>query len=232
MSPIEPLSPRQIDHLLTLDRARTAVELLRGLAHALRNHLQVIALGSSLPGGSSDDRIERAIDDMSDLLQLLGQLGRHPDQDLALAPLGPTLGMVEELSELQRNAPALRVVVIKPDESPAVAIPQPALLQVLLNLVFNAKEATGPGGEPVLLTASAEPPGTVEIAIEDRGAGPEAIDPAPLSGSRAPTTHGGTGVFASRALLERHGGALRFEPRDGGGTRTVATLPAVTPRPA
>ena len=47
-APQPPFGPDQIESLITLNRALLNQHLLRGVAHDLRNNLQVVALGSSL----------------------------------------------------------------------------------------------------------------------------------------------------------------------------------------
>ena len=70
--------------------------------------------------------------------------------------------------------------------------------------------------------------GHVSIAIEDTGPG---VDPATLRRLFEPliTTkaHGiGLGLALVKRIVERHGGTIGYDPREGGGARFTVLLPA------
>ena len=81
-----------IPSLITLNRALLAQQLLRGVAHDLRNNLQVVALGSSLGAESQGSavavRVERSLDEMVGSLELLSRLGRAAPGEAASTDLG------------------------------------------------------------------------------------------------------------------------------------------------
>mgnify|MGYP001477232587 CR=1 FL=1 len=95
------------------------------------------------------------------------------------------------------------------------------------------KKAVGeiaPGG---VVEVFVDNPSSVEIRIEDRGAGIPAeerervFEPyVRLEASRARHTGGaGLGLAIARAVARAHGGDVRLEAREGGGTTAVVTLP-------
>jgi signal transduction histidine kinase len=73
-------------------------------------------------------------------------------------------------------------------------------------------------------------PALVEIAVRDRGVGvaPEHRDRIFERYFQAHETRTGMGLglYISRAIVERHGGTIRAEFPDDGGSRFVVTLPA------
>jgi signal transduction histidine kinase len=108
----------------------------------------------------------------------------------------------------------------------AVAMPQVALEQVLLNLLLNAKTAAGAGGE-IRVTARESGDG-VEIEVEDNGRGIPAdrlgrVFEAFESGS---VRGRGLGLTICRYLVESVGGRIRAASEVGVGTRFTIELPA------
>jgi two-component system sensor histidine kinase RegB len=108
--------------------------------------------------------------------------------------------------------------------APSVYCSPEGLVQVLLNLVQNAVQASPPD-EPVQLSVEAGQ-GTVRFVCGDRGHGiAEAALPRvgePFFTTK-PTGQGmGLGVFLAKAFATRHGGTLRVSSEPGRGT--VVTL--------
>jgi signal transduction histidine kinase len=227
------LSSEQIESLVTMNRALVVQHLLRGIAHDIRNNLQVVALGSSLGdegrGTAIGARVERSLDAMVGSLDLLGRLGKQSSVEPARADLGETLQAVRELADLQRNLPTLRLAIEPPPAPTAVRIGRNELTQVLLNLIANAKEAGARPTDLVEVTATMAMDGQVAVLIDDRGMGmpPEAGHP--FFSTKDPALHGGVGLYVSRVLLTRVGGELTWEPRPEGGTRVRAVLPISDP---
>lgn len=205
-----------VDLLVRLDRALGIQELLRGIAHDLRNNLQVLTLGSSVEGAEIESRVERAIDEMSETLQILGQLGRRLDSEPPLASPGAILTLVARLADYQRNLPTARLELQYPADLPAVAIGQASLLQLLLDLVMWAKEATRPEGGGV----------TVRAAVVARGVAIEFVILGLRSGPPGQPAPPGAGVadlrlHVARALVTQAGGDFRLDPNPDGGQVTV-----------
>jgi signal transduction histidine kinase len=113
---------------------------------------------------------------------------------------------------------------IPPDLLPLHGV-RDQLVQVFLNLVLNAIDATDRDGR-IEITVK-QLPGEVEVAIRDNGAG---ITPEYKGRIFQPyfTTkkHGtGLGLFVTRKLVMDHGGTIEFESRPGEGTVFWVRLP-------
>jgi len=103
------------------------------------------------------------------------------------------------------------------------------LRRALRNLLENARRY---GGEQVDMEVASRG-GCVEVQVADRGAGvPEAyreriFEPFFRLPGHAEREGGvGLGLALVRQIAERHGGSVRCEPREGGGSRFTLALPA------
>jgi signal transduction histidine kinase len=94
-------------------------------------------------------------------------------------------------------------------------------MQILLNVVRNAFEATPPSGSVSLRARSRA--GAVEIEVADTGAGIPADVAARLFRPFGSTKRGGTGLglAVAQRLARRNGGDLRIASGPGGTTATV-----------
>jgi len=128
-------------------------------------------------------------------------------------------------------------ITAQPDEALPVLGDADRLIQVLTNLLSNAAKFSpaGTAVEVEVETAGSQ----IRVSVRDRGAGiPEAFRnrifqrfaQADASDVRR---KGGTGLGLSiaKAIVERHGGRIGFEPAEGGGTRFWFTLPLLTEAP-
>jgi signal transduction histidine kinase len=112
----------------------------------------------------------------------------------------------------------------------------PRLEQVLTNLLDNAVKYSPQGGDvDVALSEAAD--GTIEIAVRDFGSGivPERRERIFERFYRA-HEHDyaggmGLGLYISKQIVELHGGTLRAEFPEDGGTRFVVDLPRVDAAP-
>ncbi|MGE0443287.1 MAG: sensor histidine kinase [Gemmatimonadales bacterium] len=223
-------TPDQTRRLITLNRALMTQHLLRGIAHDLRNNLQVVALGASLgddAGGISVSvRVDRALDEMTAALDLLSRLGRTAANEPAETDVGEALSEAVHLAALQRNLPTLGLTIEPPPAPAAVRMPRSELVQVVLNLVANAKDSGPLATDPVTVGVSAPMDGEVALTVVDRGSGIPPSAGAPFASTKDPANHAGLGLFVVRALVEGRGGRLVCDRLPEGGTRIRVVLPA------
>jgi len=120
---------------------------------------------------------------------------------------------------------------------PRVRADRAQLEQVLMNLAVNAGDAMPDGGRLTIQTSAgkdpddpAAEPGAV-LAVSDTGLGMGADTLSHLFEPFFTTKESGTGLGLALAgkVAEAHGGALRLEDREGGGTSARLILPAAPP---
>jgi len=101
------------------------------------------------------------------------------------------------------------------------------LIQVFVNLVSNACDASPPG-TPVTVGAQATTQG-VKIFVQDRGSGMDESTRErmfePFYTTKPPGQGTGLGLPLAAAIVREHGGSLRVETRPGAGTTVEVELP-------
>jgi two-component system cell cycle sensor histidine kinase PleC len=229
--------------------SRAKSEFLASMSHELRTPLNAImgfseVLKEGILGPLSEryrdyaSDIHRSgrhlLDLISDLLNMARIEARQiefNEESVALADI------VEEGLRLTRLTPgeaAQMVTVTLPDPVPIIQADRRALKQVLINLLGNAAKFTpddGRIGVAVGFDATGE---HLEIKISDTGIGvPEhRLGDLGKPFSRVENVMSrryqgsGMGLFISKALVERHGGALLITSAEGRGTSVTVRLPA------
>jgi signal transduction histidine kinase len=100
--------------------------------------------------------------------------------------------------------------------------------QVLLNLLLNALEATGPGGKVRVVLQ--QYPERLDIVVEDSGRGISAENLAKVFNPFFTTKSDGTGLGLANAykIMESHGGSLTVASHVDEGSKFTASLPLET----
>ena len=103
------------------------------------------------------------------------------------------------------------------------------LMQVLVNILLNAKDAVSNGGEVRIQTSAA--PGFVIIMVEDNGPGipPEVISRIfdPFFTTKDVGKGTGLGLSVSYGIIQEHSGHIFVDSRAGEGTCFTIKLPAI-----
>jgi len=216
-------------------------KLAAGVAHELNNPLDAalrcVRLTQDRVNGDEEAReylelAETGMQRMADIVQSLLTFSRNATVEQTPQSLE---GLVEET--------IASVTVAIGDEAPRIlctidpriarhTVPR-GLHQVLTNLLRNAYDAAG-SDHPILIHA--RPDGThLVIEVEDAGPGiPPSIQSRvfePFFTTKAPGRGTGLGLPLSARMVEKFGGAIRFECPSGGGTTVTVFLPLPTPTP-
>lgn len=219
---------------LTRELARQEVEVwkkvIRLIAHEINNTLAPISslLHSARlinAAEARDARLDRIIDTISERSKHLGEFLKGYTQFARLPR--PRLEPVKWRQLIDRLGD---LVDFKVDAAPEhlntiAQIDRSQIEQALINLLKNAVEAGGPAEEVTLrLRTGAEGD---ELQILDRGPGipPEQLSKVLLPFYSTKRTGSGLGLPLCREIVEAHGGSLRIEAREGGGTAVIMSLP-------
>jgi signal transduction histidine kinase len=224
-------------------------ELLTVVAHELRTPATVIGgyarlLLSGKVGPINDEQrrfLEESVRACQRLNAFLGNLlesARQTTGDWPLevreAALGPSVdGVAASLKPLLEEK-AIRIEVRLDPRAAAARFDPVRLEQVLVNLLSNALRHAPAGSTIEVDTRPQERDELpfVEVAVSDRGPGvpPEDAERIFLPWVRVGRGRSigglGLGLAICKRIVEAHGGAIRVEPRPGGGSRFAFTLPA------
>ena len=226
-----------------LEKARR--DFIAGASHDLRTPLASLrAMLDAIADGVVEDpadyirRSQRVITQMSNLTDDLVELATL---DSGAAPIERSPGSIEEVIEVAMEGATLRaeakgVELIRPTSSELPLIPMAAdkIGRVLQNLLDNAIDHTGSGGEVSI--SAVESNGTVEVTVRDSGMGIRAESLPYIferfyrgekSRPRADTEAGavGLGLAIAKELVEAHGGSIWAESGPEQGTRITFALP-------
>ncbi|HEX7488561.1 MAG TPA: HAMP domain-containing sensor histidine kinase [Anaeromyxobacteraceae bacterium] len=212
------------------ERLATFGQLVGSIGHDLRNPLGVIETSLFILRSRAgiDERVKRHLDRIGDQLVVAN-------------------GIITNLLDMIRNKPLskerVQLEAVMSSAAEAVARPEAVryrveglagmevdgdpiqLRQVFVNLLSNAVEAAGAEGEVLVLARRAAD--EVTVAVEDSGPG---VDPGTARRLFEPliTTKDrgiGLGLALVKRIVERHGGSVGYEPRQGGGARFTVHLP-------
>jgi len=205
------------------DRLKTS--LLRAVSHDLATPLTAITL--------QIERLRSLVDDsaVDRLAEETGRLRRRIENLLAMARLEaqnvvphaeptPAADLFraarEHLPLIVESRPVDTSVA---DDCPELFVDPSLALEILVNLMENAHQASPPGAH-IELTAFRHPldPERVRIEIADRGRG--------IATEATESPHRGLGLEIARSLAGASGGQLTLANRQGGGAIARVDLPA------
>jgi two-component system sensor histidine kinase BaeS len=212
--------------------------LLADVSHELRTPLAVLRgeLEAMIDGVHPMDEahLSAAVDQIGMVTKLVEDL-----RTLALAE-GGTLALHKEPTDLtilaQEAASSFAALaasagvairVRMPDDVPLLDIDPLRIQQVIVNLVGNALRYA-PQGSSVEIVGAAHD-GTVTVAVTDGGPGiaPDVLPNLFERFAKSEDSRGtGLGLAIARRLVEAHGGSIRADVPESGGTTITFELPA------
>ena len=216
----------QQKQLITNETFVALGEMSSAVAHSLRNPLATIRSSAELalefdsgPAHKNITDIIGQVDRMSkwvrELLQSLRPLHDEPEPVNLVAALQDSLVAFE-----QQIAKAGVHVVFEPKETPMVLSQQVQLSQILNSLLANALEAMDKGGTLTIALESTDFRG-VSVVVSDTGKGMNEEQRSMAFRPFFTTKQGGLGVglVLVKRIMERCGGAVSLDSREGEGTR-------------
>lgn len=242
---LSPLRAKLIESEALIERHEKLASLgvlAAGVAHEIRNPLTAIkarlftqmkALAHASRERADAEFIGREIDRLD---KIVGEFLRfaRPGEPV-LAPVSPKdlLHEVRELMVPQCQLSSIDLVIDRATET-TISADREQLKQVLINLVRNAAEALKEGNRIVLraldarMTLGGRVQPVITLEVEDSGPGIAPDVQARLFDPFFTTKPTGTGLGLSIAarIVEKHGGALRYQTAPGRGTTFGVILPA------
>lgn len=226
--------------------------LAGGIAHDLNNVLTPILMSVQLLSQDEDDAqrrellgtMEAAVKRGSEMIRQVLTFARGVDGRRVAVDISTLL---DDLQALIRDLVprGITVRVERPDARHSTVGDPTQLLQVLVNLVTNARDAIGETGK-ISITASpleivdeytsvshsASPGHYVQIAVEDDGQGmPAHVAEKIFEPFFTTKPHGkgtGLGLATSLSIIRSHGGFMQVYSEEGRGTRFIVGLPIIS----
>ena len=206
-------------------------QMVAGVAHEVRQPLFALGTAAFVIGDKLKDRTDigtqvalvqresrRVNALMDELLEFAG-----PDARVTTKPTPPAV-LLHEAADIFRaeHETEIQVVVEEEPGLPSVPADPVRLVQVLVNLMGNARKHAA-GITRIVLRARGEP-GTIVLEVENDGAGiaPDALPRIfePFFG-HGKTKGSGLGLAIARKVVLQHGGELSVASRPGGTTFKV-----------
>ncbi len=205
--------------------------LLAGIAHEVRNPLGALdlfagLLAEELHGGPEAAHVARIQTELAALSKVVEEFldyarARPPLRERV--DLGLLLG---EVADLAQPLASLRQVSLSVEARGEARADREQLRRAAVNLVRNAVEAAPAASEVELAGRVAD--GEAVIEVRDRGPGLAPDARASLFRPFFTTKEGGTGLGLALAkkVADAHGGTLRLQDRDDGGTVARLAIPS------
>lgn len=227
----------QQEQLVRTGKLASVGELAAGIAHEIGNPIAVIQGYMEMLSDadlSDEDRrnylriMEDAIQRVSTIIRDLLDFARPVPEDEFGGDAVVAVQTVEKLLGHQKRLRHVTLTVEAEVETAPVPIPSGRLEQVLINLLFNAADATPEGGHVSLRVMTHDT--QVMVEVSDDGAGISEEDQErifdPFFTTKDPGEGTGLGLAICHGLIESYGGAIQFESTTGQGTTFQITLPA------
>jgi signal transduction histidine kinase len=220
-------------HVLHQEKMAAFGLLAAGIAHEVGNPLTSISsLVQMIQRRDSDAYTQEKLRLVSGQLQRiqttlreLVNFSRPASTTCTRVAIGDILEEARNIAKYHKLTKGKVVELKVADDLPPILGVHDQLVQVFLNLILNAIEATGKDGR-IEVTADGSEAG-VEVRVSDNGAGIAPEHQARLFEPYFTTKNHGTGLglFVTHRLVTDHGGQIEFESRMGHGTIFRIRLP-------
>ncbi len=226
----------QQEGMIQQEKMAAAGRMAAGVAHEVANPLAsmdgLLQLMERRPDKARPDAVGTLREQISRINQIVRRMTEfaHPgDGQWQVISLND---LVDKCLEMLRFDPRLKRVDLQrqfsPD-SPRIRIIAESLHQVIINLVINALDAMEAVADPRLVIRTGHDGGHVQVEVIDNGHG---IPPAarrrlfePFFTTKPVGKGTGLGLSISYSLVQKLGGSIQVESREGQGARFTIHLP-------
>lgn len=229
---------RAEEQLRESNRLASIGELAAGVAHEINNPLtsilgfSQILLTENLPQSVVEDvqKIYFSAQRASKIVQNLLSFARKHDPEKRLIDLTPVLERALDLKSFDFKHSNIEVTCQLEENLPKVMADEFQLIQVIMNILNNAQQATRESETPGrLVIRTSEVKDRVRISISDNGPGipPEHLSKIfqPFFTTKSVGTGTGLGLSICYGIMQQHAGELWAESNPGDGSTFHVELP-------
>ena len=218
------LQAREMEAFQTM--AAFFVHDLKNTASSLSLMLQNLPAQMENPAFRQDAlrAVSKAVSRVNDLISRLSSMRDHAQSRQAEADLGEVLRAALESFEAAPGVNLIREI----GAAPKVLMDAEQIQKVAANLLTNAREAVGAGGE--IRAATSTRNGWAVLSVQDNGCGisPEFLSRSLFRPFQTTKKNGiGIGMFHCKTIVEAHRGRIEVESRPGKGSTFRVLLPIV-----
>lgn len=229
-------------HLIQSEKLATVGMLSSGIAHELRNPLNIIEsaryyLQETLGNAEAEvqqklEMIQRNVRRAATIINNLLEFSRRSEHELELVDvrrvIDGTLGLLDK--ELASRQIRLVREPAKEEQMPRVCFNVDSLKQVFLNIILNAIQAMPEGGVLEIATRVTDDSQWLAVDVRDTGCGmtPEELKHlfTPFYTTKKVGEGTGLGLYISRSIIRRYGGDITVQSELGSGSTFTVRLPA------
>jgi signal transduction histidine kinase len=211
-------------------------QMAAGVAHEIANPLSALsslvrALETGIPNSHSDKNkikpMKEQVDRISKIVREMMDFSRPASSRKSLTNGNQVIQSALGVSSYDRRLKNVNVITRLDNEIPALKVNEDQLLQVFLNIIFNAADAMG--GEGSLAVTSKLENNSVIFLFEDTGPGiPEHMLSRvfePFFTTKDVGEGTGLGLSVSYGLMQSVGGVIMASNREGGGSIFTVKIP-------
>ncbi|RMH41191.1 MAG: sensor histidine kinase [Deltaproteobacteria bacterium] len=213
-------------------------EVFAGVAHSVRNPLHGALNCADLLEQDLGDRpdvrghfdlLRESLERIEQVVQRVLGLGRARPLEPRAASLVDVARDAVELAGARARRKGVRVALASPADVRAVCDPD-ALVEVVVNLIDNAVDASPEGGDVVVEVGVAEEAGVRRATLDVVDAGPGVpsglVDRVfdPFFTTKPPGEGTGIGLALAKRVVDEHRGTIAIANRAGGGCRVRISL--------
>ncbi|MEW6235074.1 MAG: ATP-binding protein [Candidatus Omnitrophota bacterium] len=232
------------DILVQSHKLKAIGALTAGVAHELNNPLNNIMLTAHMfkedyPNLSDEERQEMMEDVIHEserakkIVSNLLDFARESHTVMAPLDIGGVIRETLDLAANQINLKGAHIDLRIESHLPVVNGDKQQLIQVFLNVIFNALDVTPKGGRIVVDVGPTKTAKFLTVKVTDFGPGipdhviPSIFDPFFTTKSKQGGT--GLGLSVSQGIVAKHGGEISAYSEPNAGTTFTVALPAASP---
>lgn len=227
---------RTRDALVRSEKMASVGHLAAGMAHEIGNPLAAVLgylelLKTDLPPGGQREMTEFALKEVGRIDTLVRELLDYAAPSRSAPELIDPLGVLLEARQIVDHQGLLANHVVEvsrlPERLPAVRVVRHKLLQVFVNLILNALDASDRDGQLSLAAGSAATEVWLSIADQGSGIPPELITQVfePFFTTKPPGKGRGLGLSVCQRVVEEAGGRFELHSEMGQGSNFTIYLP-------